>query len=48
MQNLFKFVFKLLQIPNMFKLEKITFKSYSVSKKFLNFKMFKFETVRIL
>jgi hypothetical protein len=31
----------------MFKLEKITFKSCSVSKKFLNFKMFKFETVRI-
>jgi hypothetical protein len=31
----------------MFKLKKITFKSCSVSKKLLNFKMFKFETVRI-
>jgi hypothetical protein len=31
----------------MFKFKKITFKSCSVSKKFLNFKIFKFETVRI-
>jgi tellurite resistance protein TehA-like permease len=31
----------------MFKLKKITSKSCPVSKKFLNFKIFKFETVQI-